>query len=361
MKVGASVIFQNPFDERPDYDIYREELALGDLVEPLGFDSLWSVEHHFGNYTMCPDVLQFLAYYAGRTKRVQLGSMVVVLPWHDPIRVAEQVSVVDHFSNGRMILGLGRGLARHEFEGFRVPLDESRERFIEYATMLLEGLERGWLEFDGKHIKQPRRDIRPRPLKSFKGRTYAAAVSPESSRIMARLGIGILIIPQKPWEAVARELAEYRSIYANVNNAEPPPTVAAGWTFCDRDPARARDMALKYIGGYWHTALRHYEMTGDHFGKAKGYEFYKEVSRSLAKSGTDAATEYFMNLQVWGTPEQCLDKIVDIRERVRSDHFVGVFSYAGMPHEEANRNMRLFAEEVMPKVKKLEDFESAAA
>ena len=107
MKVGGAVIFQNPMNERSDYDVYQDDLKFGDLYEPLGFDSIWSVEHHFDDYTMCPDVLQFLTYYAGRTKNIQLGSMVVVLPWHDPIRVAEQVSVVDHMSNGRMVLDSG--------------------------------------------------------------------------------------------------------------------------------------------------------------------------------------------------------------------------------------------------------------
>ncbi len=117
MKVGGAVIFQNPFNQRSDYEVYQRDLRIGDMLEPLGYDSIWSVEHHFDDYTMCPDVMQFLSYFAGRTKTVELGSMVVVLPWHNnPIRVAEQVSVVDHQSNGRVILGLGRGLARIEFD-----------------------------------------------------------------------------------------------------------------------------------------------------------------------------------------------------------------------------------------------------
>ncbi len=361
MKVGAAVIFQNPLNEQSDYDVYRHELPMGDLAEPLGFDSLWSVEHHFDDYTMCPDVLQFLSYYAGRTKNIQLGSMVVVLPWHDPIRVAEQVSVVDHYSNGRVILGLGRGVARIEFDGFRVPLGESRERFIEYATMILEGLEKGYIEYDGKYVKQPRRDIRPKPFKSFKGRTYAAAISPESSRIMAKLGIGILIIPQKPWEAVALELAEYRTIYRQVNGGEPLPTIAAGWVFCDRNPDRAHEMAVRYVGGYWKTALRHYEMAAEHFGKAKGYEYYEQMAKNLSALGAGASVEYFLNLQVWGTPDQCVEKIDQIRRRVNADHFTGVFSYAGMPYDEAERNMRLFAAEVMPEIKKLNGVSAQAA
>src|ERR1700722_10932600 len=281
MHVGIAVIFQGSGEGRTDRNVYRNELRFGDMAEPLGFESLWGVEHHFTDYTMCPDLFQFLSYFAGRTKHIQLGSMVVVLPWHDPIRVAEQVSVVDHLSNGRMILGLGRGLARIEFEGFRVALGESRERFIESAEMILEGLEKGYCEYDGEFIKQPRRDIRPKPFKSFKGRTYAAAVSPESSRIMAKLGIGILIIPQKPWEAVAQELGEYRTVYKQVNGGEPLPTIAAGWTFCDKSADRAREMAVKYIGGYWDTALRHYEMASEHFGKAKGYEYYEQMAKNL--------------------------------------------------------------------------------
>ena len=71
---------------------------------------------------MCPDVVQFLTYMAGRTKNAKLGSMVVVLPWHDPIRVAEQVSMLDHVSDGRIIFGMGRGLARIEYDGFRISI-----------------------------------------------------------------------------------------------------------------------------------------------------------------------------------------------------------------------------------------------
>ena len=249
MQVGMATIFQNPENQFSDGEVYRNELRLANLAEPLGFDSIWGVEHHFTDYTMCPNVIQFLTYMAGRTKRIKLGSMVVVLPWHDPIRVAEEVSMLDHICEGRMILGMGRGAGRVEFEGFRVPMDESRERFVEAAQMVLAGLEQGYCEFDGKHYKQPRKDIRPKPEKTFKGRTYAAAVSPESVEIMARLGIGILVIPQKPWPMVDAELAAYREVYQKVNNAPAPSPIIAGWVFCDEDEKRAREKAVQWIGG----------------------------------------------------------------------------------------------------------------
>ena len=205
MHVGMSAIFQNPGHTRPDRDIYKDDIALADLAEPLGFESIWAVEHHFTDYTMCPDPLQFLSFMAGRTKTAQLGTMVVVLPWRDLLRTAEQISMLDNISDGRLILGLGRGAGRVEFDGFRLDMAESRSRFVEAAQMVLTGLESGHVEFQGEHYQQPRVAIRPEPFKSFRGRTYAAAVSPESSRIMAELGIGLLVIPQKPWEHLARE------------------------------------------------------------------------------------------------------------------------------------------------------------
>jgi alkanesulfonate monooxygenase SsuD/methylene tetrahydromethanopterin reductase-like flavin-dependent oxidoreductase (luciferase family) len=353
MHVGMATVFQNPQKARADREVYRNELRLADLAEPLGFESVWGVEHHFTDYTMCPDVLQFLTYMAGRTRQAKLGSMVVVLPWHDPLRVAEEVSMLDNISEGRLILGLGRGAGRVEFDGFRLPMDESRERFVESAEMLLRGLESGVCEYDGTFVKQPRAAIRPAPFKSFRGRTYAAAVSPESVPIMAKLGVGMLIIPQKPWPEVAKELDSYRAAYRQVNGAEAPAPVCAGWTFCDESPERAREMALRYIGGYYQTVLDHYQFQGDHLKTTKGYEYYGKMSEKIAAYGTDKVIDYFVNLQVAGTPEQCYEKILDVRHRVGNDTFVGVFSYAGMDYGEAERNMRLFAARVLPELQKL--------
>jgi len=351
MQVGMGVIFQATDPKRTDRDVYKAELALGDLAEPLGFDSIWGVEHHFTDYTMCPDVLQYLSYYAGRTTKVKLGSMVVVLPWHDPMRVAEQISVLDHQSNGRFIFGMGRGLGRVEFDGFGVDQNTARERFVESAQMLLEGLERGWCEFDGKFVKQAKRDIRPRPFKSFKGRTYAAAVSPESSEIMAKLGIGLLIIPQKPWDAVFSEMANYRAIYRQVNKADAPAPILAGWVFCDKDAKKAEAMAREYIGGYWQTVLKHYELAGDHLTKTKGYESYGAMQQMVRSGGADAMIDFFLGLQIWGTPDQCTERVIDFTDKLGAETFTGVFSYAGMPYDMAEKSLRLFASDVLPRLK----------
>ena len=353
MHVGASFIFQNPGKQQPDHAVWDEELAMVDLVEPLGFESVWATEHHITDYIMCPDPVQFLAYAAGRTTTAKLGTMVVVLPWRDPFRVASQIAMLDAMSGGRVIFGMGRGAGRCEFEGFRVPMEESRPRFVEAAEMIIEGLESGYCEYDGEFYKQPRAAVRPRADRTFKGRTYAAAVSPESAEIMAKLGVGLLIIPQKPWDHVAKELAEYRALFQRVNGFDAPSPIAAGWTFVDESEERAYEMAKKYIGGYWHSVLTHYEFAGDHLKTTKGYEYYGKFAENLQKQGDDAATEFFLGLQVWGTPEMCYEKIVDISNKAGSDSFVGVFKYAGMPKDIGEANMRLFASDVLPELKKV--------
>ncbi len=350
MHVGMATIFQNPENRISDGEVYRNELWLAELAEPLGFDSVWGVEHHFTDYTMCPDVLQYLSYMAAKTKRIQIGSMVCVLPWHDPVRVAEQVSMLDHMSEGRFVFGIGRGAGRVEFEGLRVPMGESRERFVEAAQLVLQGLEQGYCEYDGTFYKQPRVDIRPKPARTFKGRTYAAAVSPESVEIMARLGIGILVIPQKPWNVIDAELTAYRRVFQEINGQPAPAPIIAGWTFCDPDEARAREMAVRWIGGYYATAQKHYEFGGAHFAHTKGYEFYA----SMADAKPDEMTEMYLDLQVWGTPKMCSERIRKTCERMGSNQFTTVFSYAGMAWADAEKNLRCFAAEVLPGLQRLD-------
>jgi alkanesulfonate monooxygenase SsuD/methylene tetrahydromethanopterin reductase-like flavin-dependent oxidoreductase (luciferase family) len=217
---------------------------------------------------------------------------------------------------------------------------------------VLKGLESGFVEFDGVHYQQPRVDIRPEPIKSFRGRTYAAAVSPESSRIMAELGIGLLVIPQKPWEQVEQEFAAYKALYQQVNRQPAPKPIFAAWTIVDENEKRAYEMAREYIGGYWKTVLEHYQFHTDHLKGQKGYEYYGKFAEHLQKDA-DGAIQFFMDLQVYGTPEQCTQKIRRIGDRLGSDTFIGVFSMAGMPHAEAKANVELFAERVMPALKAL--------
>ena len=355
MRMGYAPLFQNLGKPISDQEVYAQELRLAELAEPLGFDSVWSVEHHFTDYTMVPDVTQFLSYMAGKTSRVQLGSMVIVLPWHDPVRVAEEIAMLDNLSGGRMILGIGRGLGRVEFDGFRVPMGESRERFVEAAQIVLEGLEQGYVELDGEFTQQPRREIRPAPFQSFQGRTFAAAVSPESMPIMAKLGVGLLVIPQKPWETVKEDFEIYHRVWAETHGASslPPAPMCGGFFFVDESADRAEEMAYKYIGRYYHSVMEHYEMTAGHLETMKGYEYYSRMHSHIEKRTPDGAAADFVRLMPWGTPDQLLEKIEFVHETIGAQGMMGHFSYAGMPYDEAERSLRLFVDKVMPEMQRI--------
>ncbi len=353
MHVGMSTIFQNTYHTRPDREVYNNDLRLAEMAEGLGYESIWAVEHHFTGYTMCPDVMQFLSYMAAKTSTAKLGSMVMVLPWHDPMRAAEEISMLDNMSNGRVILGIGRGAGKVEFDGFGLDMGESRERFIEAAEIVLDGLERGYCEYEGQYYKQRKAAIRPEPIKSFRNRTYAAAVSSESASIVAKLGIGMLIVPQRPWDDHLKDLNNYRGIFLQTHERPAPPPFAVSWTFVDRDPDRAQELAQKYVGGYFQTCIDHYKFDGDHMAKTKGYELYAEWQRQIREFGPGPACQAYMDQQVWGTPEMCYDKIKAIHEKIGNNGFIGVFSFSDMPMEEAARNMTLFAKEVAPEIRKL--------
>src|SRR5437764_624909 len=245
MKVGIALNMLTK-EGRTDAAVVWEHLALGDLAEPLGFDSLFALEHHFTGYAMSPAPTQLLAYYAGRTKRIHFGTAVIVLPWHDPVRVAEQIALLDILCGGRCLFGFGRGAASVEYEGFRIPMGEARPRFVEAANIIVKALANDSFEHHGEFFQIPRTAIRPRPISHPERRFYASAVSPESAEIKAK------------------------------------------------------------------------------------------------------ATEFYVSIQIVGTPDDCLQKIAELQRCTGMDHLVTEFSFGAMPHEEAEVNMRLFADRVMP-------------
>lgn len=351
MHVGLSLIFQNLDGHQTDRDVYVSELALAARAEDDGFDSVWTPEHHFGDYQLTPNVPQFLSWVAGRTSRVQLGTMVTVLPWHDPVRVAEQFALLDHLSDGRAILGIGRGLGQHEFVGFRADMSESRRRFTEYTEAIVTALETGVIEYDGELYHQPPVEIRPKPFKSFRGRTFASAISPESINLMARLGVGLMIIAQKPWDLVVDELVDYREKYLEACGEPAPKPLLAIFVGVDEDPDVAQRHRDQYLQRYARSTTDHYEFADARFAEIEGYEYYGKLAANITKHGIDRFNGFLADLQVWGTPEQVTEAII---ERVRLTDAGGLMlipSFGGMPPDVAARNYECLVQRVLPHLK----------
>jgi alkanesulfonate monooxygenase SsuD/methylene tetrahydromethanopterin reductase-like flavin-dependent oxidoreductase (luciferase family) len=289
---------------------------------------------------------------AGQTTRVKLGTFVTVLPWHDPVRVVESFSVLDHLSGGRAILGIGRGLGRVEFNGFRMEMGESRRRFTEYSQAILEALETGYIEHDGELYKQPRVAIRPRPLASFKGRTFASAVSPQSMELMARMGVGLMVIAQKPWETAEAELAQYRDRYREINGIEAPKPILVVVAGVSRDPKAIQRMREVYLQRWARSTVEHYEFDNQGFAEIEGYEYYGALANNIAKHGLENFNGFLADLQVWGTPEQVSEKLLEYVRRTDAGALVVPLSFGGMPADEARANFDLFASDVLPELQR---------
>ena len=350
--IGFGPQFANLDGQLTDADAYRRDLELAARAEAVGFDSVWTSEHHFSDYQLTSQMLMFLSWVAGQTQRVKLGTMVTVLPWHDPVRVAESFSVLDHLSGGRAILGIGRGLGRVEFDGFRVRMDESRRRFTEYAPAILNALETGYIESDGELYKQPRTPIRPHPLKSFKGRTFASAVSPQSMELMARLGVGIMVIAQKPWETAEAELADYRQRYLELNGFESPKPILVVVAGVTRTRAEADRMREVYLQRWARSTVEHYQFDNLGFAEIEGYEYYAALAKNIAKHGLDKFCGFLADLQVWGTPDEVTAKLLDYVKRTDAGGLVVPLSFGGMSPDETRANFDLFATEVLPELKR---------
>src|SRR3984885_12199872 len=350
MQVGTALsVLAQP--ERPDAALYNEHMALGDLAAPPGFDSLVALEHRFTGYSMSPAPLQLLSYYAGRTRRITLGTCVIVLPWHDPIRVAEQIALLDVISGGRTLMGFGRGAATVEYEGFRIPMEEARPRFVESANLIIKALSNDSFEWDGEFYKIPRVSIRPRPISHPERRFYASSVSPESAEVMAKLGFGLLIVMQNEWPKAAEDVHRYREMVQSVGHTPRPPIILTK-VACAPTREEAREWALRYLSEKWDSIDAHYHFSDGHLAGVKGYESYGKLAKTYTKmkdaSYRAKATDFYLSIQVIGTPDDCIQQIAELRRLTGMDHLVTEFSFGSMPHHLAERNMRLFADQVLP-------------
>lgn len=334
-----------------DSQVYAEELKLARLADELGFDVAWAAEHHFFGYSFCPDNTEVLAYLTGVTERIDVGTAAVIMPWNEPLQVAERVALLDHLSNGRFRFGMGRGLSRREYAPFRgIEMDESRGRFDEGAAMVIEALRTGFIEGDGPYYKQPRIEIRPRPERSFDDRLYCVASSDDSVDAAARFAGRMTMFADRSWEHRMPSIDAYRRRFAELHRREAPPLMTADFCLCAADADEAKAKAHQYMGTYLGSLLEHYEVMGDHFAVTEGYDAYAKAAEVLRRVGESGFLDMFMKATAWGTPDQILANLEQRRELIGPFEYTTAFRYGGIPYEEAEASMRLFASEVLPVV-----------
>ena len=354
-----------PIDPQADSTRWAEEIDSALKIEDQGFDSIWTVEHHISPYTMIPNPIEFLAFIAGATRRVDVGTMVVVLPWHHPLRVAEDITILQHVLRGRTpYIGFGRGLARREYRQLGFDMNESRERFAESVEIIKLALTQETFSFKGEKFQFEDVTMRPRPRdpQAILDNLHFSWGSASSAPLGGLLGLKPMVIPQKAWSEYHADLEAFAKTRAEIGLPPARPRIHMNM-FCAETEAQAEEMAGRFLPQYAESSANNYETAGDHFQGIKGYEEYAKRAadmKALVASGVDTRQLRVDNTlanHCWGTPDQCVAKLQQIAGAFHPEEFMLVTRYGAMPKEVSDRSVDLFAREVLPAVHEIPTLE----
>ncbi len=329
MRFGVWYHFRNPSAwSRPWGELYPAILDQITLAEELGYDSMWTSEHHFIDDGYLPSSLTMLAAVAARTQRMRLGTLILLLPLHHPLRVAEDAAVVDILSGGRLDLGVAVGYRVKEFEGFEVS-HERRGRVMDEA---MEILTRAWqpgpFSFHGEYWNFDDLEVTPKPLQSPMP-LWIGGQSKPAIRRAARFGCGLLPSSTTPFD---------------VQKAYHDALRSAG-----RDPA---DHSMKCFRALYccEDAEHGWREIRDHYlYQANDYRrWYREAGDAVDPDLEDAEQLDRGNF-ICGTPNDCEAAIRRLREQIPFEEFVHWAFPPGFPVDKASRSLELFAREVMPR------------
>jgi probable F420-dependent oxidoreductase len=333
---GVRHDFRQPLPHRQPYAEYYEEcIQEVKLAETLGFDAVWVTEHHFWDDGYLPSSFGMLAALARETKRMTLGTSVVLLPLYHPLRVAEDATLVDLVSHGRLILGLGLGYVLQEFQVLGADRTKRGELMDEGIAIIKQAWEQGRVDFEGRHWKFRNVAFEPRPIQRPRPPIYLGGSSPVAFRRVAREADGYLD------PGGATKLAEVSQRYAAVRDAlasrgrEPAkfPFVLGPSVHLDDDSARAWGIAAPAIA----YQSNQYAQWGTDPDKPRPAEI---TPASLSQD------DFLV-----GTPELVLEKLQRLYDAVPYTQVCVWGRLPGITHEQACSSLDLFGQRVMPQLK----------
>ena len=164
MEFGIFNLMGSRTPEKPTAEVFAEVAEQTRLADELGYAIAWFAEHHFSNYCLCASPLMMVAHCASITKKIRLGTAVVVLPLYNPARLAAEIATADALSNGRLMLGVGAGYQPYEFERFGVDIKANLEMTEEFCDILDRAFSQDFFSYNGKHYQIPKTHIPARPV-----------------------------------------------------------------------------------------------------------------------------------------------------------------------------------------------------
>lgn len=337
------------WDPETDQRMYDEVLEDCRTAHRLGYHAVWMLEHHFSDYYPTPSPLMFLSHVAAECPGLGLGTCVLVLPWYHPLRVAEEIAMLNTLAKGELHLGLGRGTAKSEYDAYNVPMPEARDRFAEAVDIIRLGLSGEPFTYDGPTVRLDR-EIRVRPGPNGKKvHLYGAIGSTQSGELMGRMGLPPLCLAQFPDKLLRRILENWR---AGATEAGHPTTgvrfpISVKVLVADSE-AEATRLARKYYPRNFAVQARHYEVDTTPWGDIAGYEHFAKMFANLKAMANPDNLGPFIQMNLIGTPDRVsarLQELVDIG----FDYFAISASTPGADAPFRRAMITAFAEGVAPR------------
>ena len=358
MKFGMFYLFSD-FGDIPQQQVFSEVLEEIEYGEELGFDSVWLPEHHFAVYGMLGNPMTLAAAISQRTRTMKIGTAIMVLPFQHPLRLAEDAALVDNLSEGRLLLGLGRGYQPPEFLGFGVPQHASRAMFLESFEIIRKALSGEKFTYKGNfwEIEEPT-EIFPKPVQTPHPPFYLAAISPASYEIAARLNISLLRSPQftdlkTVAEAYEGYVSKMREFGHDPDLLDQPFSVRTYVAPTDEE-ARAE---TKHVVWFYHLLATLLPGAPGRPMPPAGYENYPRDPSVLAGVTED---EVWERGTCFGSPERVIELMKGYMRQAGATSFMVQMRIGGLEHHKVMRSMELFAKHVMPALREEEAKTTAA-
>jgi natural product biosynthesis luciferase-like monooxygenase protein len=352
MKFGMLHLLENPI-EKTEKQVVDEQLEILRAAEDLGFDSVWPAEHHFSEYGYCVSTAVMLAALVPVTRRIRLGTGIVVLPFHNPIRVAEEFALLDLMSDGRVDLGVGRGYQPHEFRGYGVDQTKSRGMFNEAIEIILQAWTQERVNYSGVHYQVKDVPVRPKPLQKPHPPVWMAALSPESFVQAGRKGFNLLCAPVFGFGGTSgvENLANYRQALRQAGYDPATKQIAALCMIYAAETAEqaARDFADPVI--WYYRTFSKYIAPPPGEPPVKTYEPYVGV-RDMAAAVTWEQLQQ-AGAVVCGTPDQCVERIRQLHDMFGFTTLLCWTRLGGLDHRKVIRSMELMQKHVIPELRDL--------
>jgi len=321
LKFGILQFFSWPERRQALETVYARALQRIEIMDRNGYDAVWLTEHHFSDYSVCPSIPVMGAYAAARTKNIRIGAGVTLAAFYHPLRLAEEIALLDILSGGRVNWGAGRGFDAREFRTFAVPMEESQIRFHEAVDIVMQAWTSDRLTYHGKFFSFNDVEVLPKPLQKPHPPVWMAAGSAEALQWAASVGHSVLLGPHASHQEAGQQWEFYREqLLANgfsIEGREIPTARLLAIASTDAEAARVAGEGAKWL-------LKTY------------------VDPKRFADGRDPIQRYVDSVVIHGTAERVADEIARLREEIHLEYLIG----APLSHE----TFLSFTDKVLPRL-----------